>query len=141
MADFFVAGIQDEIGKGTQGPGAPSLEVALACGGALIGLGLEHSGAFAAHGFIDEEADALAEALVALLGEELQDGVQEIRAVWWVMYSWVVDVFRETPTREPHDPPSTSFWHGATGRREHIYRKEFTPPLLGKQTWSIATYH
>lgn len=34
-------------------------------------------------------------------------------SVWWVMYSWVVDVFSDTPTREPHDPPSTSFWHGA----------------------------
>ena len=167
MADLFVAGIQDEIGKGTQGPGAPSLEfdielggaladlrgadraaakflddggdfaggdalhihlgqgefegllaadallqrggvelqagtdlgdlegdgpdpggeglgleavgLSLACGSALIGLGLEDGGAFAAHGFIDEEADALAEALVALLSEELQDGVQEIR--------------------------------------------------------------
>ena len=34
-------------------------------------------------------------------------------SVWWVMCSWVVDVFSDTPTREPHDPPSTSFWHGA----------------------------
>ena len=48
-------------------------------------------------------------------------------SVWWVMYSWVVDVFSDTPAREPHDPPSTSFWRGAAGRRKHIYRKQFTP--------------
>jgi hypothetical protein len=47
--------------------------------GALIGLGLEHSGAFAAHGCSDEEAETLSEALVALLGAEWQDGVQKFR--------------------------------------------------------------
>ena len=64
---------------GGEGLGLEAVGLSLACGSALIGLGLEDDGAFAAHGFIDEEADALAEALVALLSEELQDGVQEIR--------------------------------------------------------------
>lgn len=35
--------------------------------------------AFDAHGFVDEEAEAFGEAVVALLGQELQDVVQEFR--------------------------------------------------------------
>ena len=44
-------------------------------------MGVEGVGAFAAHGFIDEEADALAEIGGAMFGDELQDGVQEFRIV------------------------------------------------------------
>ncbi len=35
--------------------------------------------AFDAHGFVDGEAEAFGKAVVALLGEELQDVVQEFR--------------------------------------------------------------
>ena len=35
--------------------------------------------AFEAHGFVAEEAEAFGNAVVALLGEELQDVVQEFR--------------------------------------------------------------
>jgi hypothetical protein len=35
--------------------------------------------AFEAHGFVDEEAEAFGKAVVALLSQELQDVVQEIR--------------------------------------------------------------
>ena len=35
--------------------------------------------AFDAHGFVDEQAEAFGEAVVALLGEELKDVVQEFR--------------------------------------------------------------
>ena len=45
--------------------------------GAFEGLGLEGDGALTTHGFIDQQADAFGEALVALLSEELQDGIQE----------------------------------------------------------------
>ena len=64
---------------------------------------------FDAHGFVDGEAEAFGKAVVALLGEELQDVVQEFRigvvghVVWWL------DVFVDTPTRNQRGPPSTSF--------------------------------
>ena len=56
-----------------------AMGLALAGVGALVGLGLEDGGAFAAHGFIDEDADAFGEAGGALIGEELQHGMEEFR--------------------------------------------------------------
>ncbi len=47
--------------------------------GTLVGFGSQGGGAFANHGFVDEEADALGEALGTLFGEQLHDGVQEVR--------------------------------------------------------------
>ena len=45
MADLFVAGIQDQAGKGTQGAGAPGLELGIELGGALTDLGRANGGA------------------------------------------------------------------------------------------------
>jgi hypothetical protein len=68
---------------------------------------------FDAHGFVAEEAEAFGKAVVALLGEELQDVVQEFRigvmghVVWWL------DVFADTPTGNHCGPPSTRFSRAA----------------------------
>ena len=65
--------------------------------------------AFEAHGFVAEEAEAFGNAVVALLGEELQDVVQAFRigvvghVVWWL------DVLADTPTGNHCGPPSTRF--------------------------------
>ena len=83
---------------------------------------------FDAHGFVDGEAEAFGKAVVALLGEELQDVVQEFRigvvghVVWWL------DVFADTPTGNHCGPPSTRFSR-AEGRKT-IYRSRFTPALI-----------
>jgi hypothetical protein len=69
----------DVAHAGGEGLGLETIGQALAAIGALVGLGLQDGGALAAHGFIDEQADAFGEALMALFGEELQDGVQEFR--------------------------------------------------------------
>ena len=91
--------------------------------------------AFDAHGFVDGEAEAFGKAVVALLGEELQDVVQEFRigvmghVVWWL------DVFADTPTGNHCGPPSTRFSRAErlhpsgvkTEGRKTIYRSRFTP--------------
>ena len=91
--------------------------------------------AFDAHGFVDGEAEAFGKAVVALLGEELQDVVQEFRIgvvgheVWWL------DVFADTPTGNHCGPPSNRFSRAErlhpsgvkTEGRKTIYRSRFTP--------------
>ena len=91
--------------------------------------------AFDAHGFVDGEAEAFGKAVVALLGEELQDVVQEFRigvvghVVWWL------DVFADTPTGNHCGPPSNRFSRAErlhpsgvkTEGRKTIYRSRFTP--------------
>ena len=73
---------------------------------------------FDAHGFVDGEAEAFGKAVVALLGEELQDVVQEFRIgvvgheVWWL------DVFADTPTGN----------HCARSLTVFRARRVFTPP-------------
>ena len=47
--------------------------------GALVRLGLEDLMAFDAHGFVDENAQAFGEAVVALFRQQLQNVVQEFR--------------------------------------------------------------
>jgi hypothetical protein len=47
--------------------------------GALVRLGLEDLSAFNPHGLVDEETDAFDQAGGALIGDELQNGVQEFR--------------------------------------------------------------
>jgi len=47
--------------------------------GTLVGFGAEGGGALAGHGLVDDEADALGETIGTLLGEQLHDGVQEVR--------------------------------------------------------------
>lgn len=64
---------------GGDGFGFEAVGVAQAGLGAFVRLGLEGVGAFQAHGFVNEQANALGEAFEAFAGEELQDGVQEFR--------------------------------------------------------------
>jgi hypothetical protein len=45
----------------------------------LVRLGLEDLGTFAPHGLVDEETEAFDQAGGALIGDELQNGVQEFR--------------------------------------------------------------
>lgn len=72
-----------------EGFGFETVGVTFAGVGALVGLGLEDVLAFDAHGFVDEQAEAFGEAVVALVGQELQDVVQEFRigVVGHVMFS------------------------------------------------------
>ncbi len=62
-----------------EGFGFVAVGVTLAGVGALVGLGLEDVMALDAHGFVDQEAQAFGEAVVALLRQKLQDVVQEFR--------------------------------------------------------------
>ena len=64
---------------GDEGFGLETIGVAQAGVGPFIGLGMEGLGTLLAHGFIDEQADALGEATGAFFIEELQNGVQKFR--------------------------------------------------------------
>jgi hypothetical protein len=69
--------------------------------GALVGMSLEGVRTLLKHGLVDEEAEAFGETLSALFGDELQDGVQEIRIglvghVWF--WSWMC---LRHPNRKP----------------------------------------
>ena len=85
----------------------------------LRGLGLEHLMTFDAHRFVDEDAEAFGEAVVALLGQELQDVVQEFRigvvghVVWWCL---------STPQQETNVARPRPVFHA---------RSVFTPPGFG----------
>ena len=69
--------------------------------GTLIRLGAQDHGAFAAHGLIDQQPDALGETFGALLGEELHDGVEEVRIFRVGHECWELDVFLTTPRHKP----------------------------------------
>jgi len=111
------ADLRDAEGDGAQaggeGFGFEAVGMALAGVGALVGLGLEGLGAFLAHGGIDEQADAFGEAGGALLGQELQNGVQEFRLGLVGHWGLALVVFCDTPTRDHSGPPSTSFSRAA----------------------------
>ena len=65
--------------------------------------------AFDAHGFVDEEAQAFGEAVMALLGEELKDVVQEFR-IGVVGHGWFgVGCVCRHPNREPTRPALDQF--------------------------------
>lgn len=89
--------------------GFVTVGVALAGVGAFVGLGLEDLMAFDAHRFVDEQADAFGEAGGALLSEQLQDVVQEIRIGGVGHVVEMLAVFADTPTGNQYGPPSTSF--------------------------------
>ena len=113
-----VADLRDAEGDGGHaggdGFGFEAVGVAEAGVGAFIGLGLEHGGAFQAHGFVDEQANALGEAFEAFAGEELQDGVQEFR-LRLVGHVWfgVGCVWRH-PNRKPFWPALDQFFARGT---------------------------
>ena len=77
------ADLRDVEGAGAAAGGEgfifETVGLALTVFGAFVRPGLERVGAFAAQGFIDEAADALAQLGDAVFGEVLQDGVQAIR--------------------------------------------------------------
>ena len=75
----------------------------------FVRLGLEHLLAFDAHRFVDEEAEAFGEAVVALLSQKLQDVAQEFRIGVVGHVVLLLDVFADTPTGNQCGPPSTSF--------------------------------
>ena len=81
--------------------------------------------AFDAHGFVDEDAEAFGEAVVALLSQKLQDVAQEFRigVVGHVMFR--VGCVCDTPTGNQCGPPSTSF------SRAERFHPVFTPPGFG----------
>ena len=92
-----------------EGFGFVAVGLALAGGGALVGLGLEDLMAFDAHGFVDEEAQAFGEAVVTLLSQQLKDVVQEFRI--GVVGHVVLDVGCDSrhPNREPTWPALDQF--------------------------------
>ena len=45
VADLFIAGIEEDVGEGTEGAGAPELEIGVEAGGALADLSGTHGGA------------------------------------------------------------------------------------------------
>ena len=105
--------LRDVEGDGTDpcvdGLGLVAVAVAIAGLGALIGLGVEDLGAFVAHGFVDEQADALGEAFGAVFVDELQEAIEEFRLGLVGHVRRLLDVFGTTPTGSQHGPPSTSF--------------------------------
>lgn len=109
----FATNLRHAEGDGTdaagEGLGFVAVGVTLASVGAFVGLGLENLMAFDAHGFVDEQADAFGEAGVALLGQELQDVVQEIRL--GVVGHVVLDVgcVCRHPNRKPTWPALDQF--------------------------------
>lgn len=66
----------DRADAGGERLGFEVVGVTLAGVGAFAGLGLKRASTFLAHGFIDEEADALGEAASAFFIGELEDGIQ-----------------------------------------------------------------
>ena len=84
----------------------------------------------------DEQADAFGEAGVALLSQELQDVVQEIRIA--VVGHVVLDVgcVCDTPTGNQCGPPSTSFSRAAPLHPSGVRRREarYARPLTTEGT-------
>ena len=106
----------DGANAGGDGLGFEAIGLALPGFGAFVGLGLERLGAFLAHGFIDQEAEAFGEAVGALLGEKLQNGVHEFRIAWVGHFGFELVVFADTPTGNHYGPPPASF---SRGERRH----------------------
>jgi len=125
-----------------EGLGFVAVGVTLAGVGALVGLGLENLMAFDAHGLVNEDAQTFGKAIVALLGQELQDVVQEFRigVVGHVIFH--AECFVVTSTGNQCGPPSTSF-----SRSEHLHplgvrlrsaryaRLRFASPQGGEDGW------
>jgi hypothetical protein len=66
----------DGAHAGGDGFGFEAVGMALARGGAFVRLGLEDLGAFQAHGFIDEQADALGKAGPLTHGKKTPEGTE-----------------------------------------------------------------
>jgi hypothetical protein len=109
----FAADLRDAEGDGTdaagEGFGFIAVGVTFAGFGAFVGVGLEDVMAFEAHGFVDEEAQAFGEAVVALFSQELQDVAQEFRIGGVGHLVFGVGCVGNTPTGNQYGLPSTSF--------------------------------
>jgi hypothetical protein len=98
-------------------------------------------GAFLAHGFINEAAEAFGEAAGACFIQELPHGIQEFRLAGWVILVLSWRFFFNTPTGNPLGPPSTSFSCAERrprpgGRRRE--EKQFTETDL-HQHWTASS--
>jgi hypothetical protein len=109
----FAPDLRDAEGDGAdaagEGFGFVAVGVTLTRIGALVGLGLEDLMALDAHGFVDEQAQAFGEAVVALFSQQLQNVVQEFRIGVVGHLVWFVGCVGNTPTGNHCGPPSTSF--------------------------------
>ena len=72
----------DATHAGGEGLVLVAVGVAESALGALVGFRAQGGGAPANHGLLDEEADAIGEAVGTLFGERLHDGGQEVRVLW-----------------------------------------------------------
>ena len=80
MTDLFVAGIEHEVGKGPQGPGAPGLELDIEFGGALTDLGGTDGGAAE---LLDDGGDfASGDALDIHFGQGQHEGLLAAHALF-----------------------------------------------------------
>jgi hypothetical protein len=100
----------DGAEAGEEGFVFEAVGVAFAGVGAFVRLGLEGVGTLDAHGLVDEQAEALGQAIRAVFGDELQDGIQEIRlgAVGHVMFN--VGCVLRHPNRKPAWPALDQFF-------------------------------
>jgi hypothetical protein len=107
-------------------------------------------GAFLAHGFINEEAEALGEAAGAGFIQELQNGIQEFRPGGVGHVSFVLEVFCDTPTGNPLGPPSTSFLcaerlppsggAAGAGRKSNLQKQIYTNLMADTNAFKTKEY-
>ena len=107
--------------------------------GAFERPGLEDVGTLGLHGFVDEEAQALGEAIGTFVIEELQHGLEELRMmevgpVWfWI---WC---FRDTSTRTHVARPLPDKERGSSpagAAAQRLATLAFAPPLpRGSCVW------
>ena len=92
-----------------------------------------------AHGFIDDQADAVGEAAGAFLVEELQNGVQKFRIALVGHFSVELVVFAGAPTENHDGPTSTSLLRaerpGPLGARLRSARLNSASPQRGRGAW------
>ena len=110
----FAADLRDAKGDGAhpagEGFGLVAVGVTQAGVGAFVRLGLKDLMAFDTHGFIDENAQAFGEAVVALFSQQLQDVVQQFR-IGVVGHVWfVVGCVWLHPNRKPTWPALDQFF-------------------------------
>ena len=99
-------GKKDVAQTGLEGLGFETVGVAEAGVGALERQGLEHVGTLGLHGLVDEDAQALGEAVGTFFIEELQHGLEELRMMKVGHVGLWILVFSRHPNPNPCGPPS-----------------------------------
>jgi hypothetical protein len=87
-----------------------AIGIALAGAGALVRLGLEDLETFDPHGLVDEKTEAFDQAGGALIGDELQNRVQEFRIGGVGHRRFEVGCVCCTPTGNPSAPDPDPFF-------------------------------